>query len=75
MRWTIKCSESCSEDPGGCFPALDSAMRLRDYCLSRHWYAVASKIKQDAMEDYEAVLVKDAHDVQSVLTYKQLVIA
>lgn len=62
MRWTIKCSESCSEDPGDCFPALDSAMRLRNYCLSRHWYAAASKIKQYALENYEAELRKDAHE-------------
>ena len=63
MRWTIKCSESCSDDPDDSFPALDSAMRLRDYCLSRHWYAIASKIDQGALEGYEAKLVKDAHDV------------
>ena len=52
-----------SENPHFPFSALGSSMKIRNECLLRYWYGVASNIELESSQEHEANLLASMHDL------------
>ena len=59
LFWATVCSENAS-DP---FAALDCALVIPNYALSRCWYGIASKFELDELDEYQTKLLRTSRTV------------